>query len=351
MPIFIFNERGERPSDFTPPDASIEATWQTEPVGNTVMVAEEPVVMTTVRDHVFYDKLFTFDAASQRLKSIVSIAGLPLSLYRGVAERTTSEDFLDQISMMTTDPTRATWFWIAKNPFSGGPALRRVMQYLNSIQSGGGAIANYLAGHRNLPMDVRKSLSESQYESAKEAIAEDKKTTSDMLAVMASDESEDVRYSVSKNPNATTDILKNLVSNGGERVLVQVVSRDDVTEDILRSLLYIAKPKVAAGIARSEVATSEMLRELSSQWGLGSKIRHVETIDVLAAIGRNEKTPEDVLRELAREENEYVLVAVAGNPSTPKEVLRKLARSKLPQVKNVATRNPKYVPPPPRKRR
>jgi len=57
-------------------------------------------------------------------------------------------------------------------------------------------------------------------------------------------------------------------------------------------------------------------------------------------LAENTNTPEDVLRELAKDENMYVRWSVAKNPSTPDDILRNLTKDKEAWVNKSVAYNP-----------
>jgi len=58
-------------------------------------------------------------------------------------------------------------------------------------------------------------------------------------------------------------------------------------------------------------------------------------------VAKNPSTPLDILRELAKEDNWYVRAAVAQNPSTPLDILRGLAKDDVDRVRYYVAKHPK----------
>ena len=59
---------------------------------------------------------------------------------------------------------------------------------------------------------------------------------------------------------------------------------------------------------------------------------------VRSVVARNPKTPAEILRKLAEDENQEVRSAVAENPRTPVDILRKLALDEDVHVSKAAER-------------
>lgn len=148
--------------------------------------------------------------------------------------------------------------------------------------------------------------------------------------------SDAVRLAVAEHPKVSEDTLHNLRTSGAEEVR-DTVARRTSRPDTLADLSTDESDHVRQSVALNSSTAPTTLAAMAQRERLGSY--------PMQGIGRNQNTPPDVLRTLARSDG-HTMAGVAKNPSTPTGVLAEMSHdtSTGNQVQAMVASNPSTDP-------
>ncbi len=160
-------------------------------------------------------------------------------------------------------------------------------------------------------------------------VADNLKTPSHVLEILALDENDQVRQKVANNYNTPVDILLKLSQDANHNVRCSVAHNYSTPGDILESLLLNQSDdikRIVAGNPKVNISTLERLAQDKSK-------------SVLCQIAFNRKTPYYLLKKLASHNDENIFRALALNPNTPCDVLEQLALHNVEYIRKLVAAN------------
>ncbi len=133
---------------------------------------------------------------------------------------------------------------------------------------------------------------------------------------------------------ATSEELASFAKSKDVYTRIAVAKNENTPEDVLRILAKDRAWDVRGAIADNENTSEGVLRILAKD----------KNTDVCASTAINKNTPQDVLRILSKDKRNYIRMCVAVNENVPEDVLRDLSKDERVEVRSYVARN-KYAPP------
>ena len=165
--------------------------------------------------------------------------------------------------------------------------------------------AEKIARNPNCSTELLEKLAHLKFEvGVREAIADNAKTSPDVLKALAEDENDYVKRSVASNENTPSEILRKMAVNENSKLRFLVAKNRKTPKDILENLYKDDEDTVREYVAA------------------------------------NINTPIHVLEILAKDDKSDVLLAIAANPNTPKTILKNLLSLKDRNINGALVRNP-----------
>jgi predicted DNA-binding WGR domain protein len=165
--------------------------------------------------------------------------------------------------------------------------------------------AEKIARNPNCSTELLEKLTHLKFEvGVREAIADNAKTSPDVLKALAEDENDYVKRSVASNENTPSEILRKMAVNENSKLRFLVAKNRKTPKDILENLYKDDEDTVREYVAA------------------------------------NINTPIHVLEILAKDDKSDVLLAIAANPNTPKTILKNLLSLKDRNINGALVRNP-----------
>ena len=106
----------------------------------------------------------------------------------------------------------------------------------------------------------------------------------------------------------------------------KLAKNPNTSEEVLQQLAQDENQDVRWEVAKNPNTSEEVLQQLARD----------EIVQVRAGVGFNSNTPVALLQQLASEESFHTRLTVANNPNTPEAILQQLAQDKEPMVKDAA---------------
>jgi hypothetical protein len=160
-------------------------------------------------------------------------------------------------------------------------------------------------------------------------VAENLRTPSHVLEILALDENDKVRQKAASNYNTPVDILLKLSQDVNHDIRCGVARNHKTPGDILDLLLLNQSDdikQIVAGNPNVNIPTFEKLAQDKSK-------------SVLSQIALNRKTPHYILKNLASHNDENILRMLAINSNTPCDVLEKLALHDVEYIRKLVAEN------------
>jgi hypothetical protein len=186
-------------------------------------------------------------------------------------------------------------------------------------------------------LEQKLGLSRQQYLKAdsidsKEYLAQNTKTSPEVLKQLSKDNDPDVRWAVARNPSTPPEVLLQLSKDRKKEVRQAVAQNTKTPPEVLTQLSRDIDDDIRYEVAKNLNTPSEVLTQLSKD------------PDLRYRVADNPNTPTEVLTQLSKDKHRDVRWAVARNPKAPSEVLKQLSRDNDGDVRWAASRNPNTPP-------
>ena len=209
------------------------------------------------------------------------------------------------------NPNFTHWYYIAENINTPLKILDFLMSELERLKDDDTykntrqMTAEKIARNPNCSTELLEKLAHLKFEvGVREAIADNAKTSPDVLKALAEDENDYVKRSVASNENTPSEILRKMAVNENSKLRFLVAKNRKTPKDILENLYKDDEDTVREYVAA------------------------------------NINTPIHVLEILAKDDKSDVLLAIAANPNTPKTILKNLLSLKDRNIYGALVRNP-----------
>lgn len=176
-----------------------------------------------------------------------------------------------------------------------------------------------VARDRDTPTDVLALLAKDQDKTVRRQVAENGQTPCELLTLLAMDRHLDVRRAVAENSKTSAEALTLLAKDQDRTVRRRVTENSRTPCELLTLLAMDRHLDVRRAVAKNVQTPSEVLTLLAAD----------EHYEVRCAVAGNSQTPVELLTLLAKDEHYEVRYAVAGNSQTPAELLTLLSKDEF----------------------
>ncbi len=145
-------------------------------------------------------------------------------------------------------------------------------------------------------------------------LAQNPKTSSEVLMKLANNEDNNIRMSVAKNPNTSVEILEKLANDKDWQIRLIIAKNQKAPKEVLMKLADDKDNAVKESVASNSNTPIKVLEKLADD----------KDWQIRIIIAKNQKVPKEVLMKLADDKDNVVKEIVASNSNTPKETLKKL---------------------------
>lgn len=240
---------------------------------------------------------------------------------------------------------------IASNPSTPVKTLKRLDNYKRRRVE----IDNEIAQNPNTPGEILISLAyyyqdEGYYKDViKENIAKNPNTPEEALELLAKDSNRKIRRAVALNPSVTPQVLKYLLKKhfhdfhkyDYKNFRLDCESLLELLEEDYWLLLSPSMPTEVLSKCLKNATTEEKNLIAVNVNTHPEDLRFLEKSGYFRAILQNENTPQDILSQYAKHDNDEIRFWVAQNPNTPPDVLEKLLKhDEYSRVMEKAASNP-----------
>jgi hypothetical protein len=181
-----------------------------------------------------------------------------------------------------------------------------------------------VAKNVNTPQDVLTKLSSDDDNHVRKAVAENVKTPVEVLSKLSSDIDKNVRARVAHNVNIPPEALVKLSSDKKILVRINVIENENTPFKVLDDLSSDKEVSIRMSVAKNVGANSLKILD---------KLSYDEHASVRAIIASNLATPKSVLDRLSDDADAIVRTNVAINQNTSPETLDKLSNDKNDTVR------------------
>ena len=216
---------------------------------------------------------------------------------------------------------------VAANPNAPADLLASLAAAASESDHPAGGVRWRVAGHRNTPADVLRSLANDFESGARRALAANPNTPGDVLRLLAADP--DIDELVAANPSAPGDLLANLANDPDERPwgLAPIAARNpSLPADTLGSLAGDIVDWLAAGGQPQRYCPEAGAAPApeAPEGGGDAQPTPRAGVELRNSVAANLSLPAGVLDRMAAHASGQLLGAVAANPGTPAATLRLL---------------------------
>ena len=211
------------------------------------------------------------------------------------------------------------------------PKAERLKYYQQILSISGNGFKEQIARHPNTPSQVLEQLIASPG-SARQAVSRNPNAPASALAELAQDSNSVIRGWVAENPNTPVDILVQLASQPVDKtnkvLTVEAVLKNPNFPSLERYRLVLTKE------LEQETAKAHglMAQRTDSSYGLAQVLEKGDRNAKLTA-ARTNRTPIQVLEQLAKDSDEAVRQTVCQNSNLPLNSLLKLAKDESVNVR------------------
>ena len=246
----------------------------------------------------------------------------------------------------------------ASDPRTTSRALRHLFPSgeVHRFRSGEEVVQDLVASHPNTPAKTLRDLGKhSVHDEVRLRVAQNKRTPSRLLELLAKDVSSSVRLAVASHPSTPTALAEALADDDSPYVRAGVARRADVSQRVLARLARDCDKDVRCSVALNPSARVAVVSTLSedriaavraaaSSSGLHpyqyASLARDRATTVRLSVAYKSHMAEHLLAELAEDPKVEVRVATAWNKETPVASLETLARDPQARVRRAAAINP-----------
>ena len=223
-----------------------------------------------------------------------------------IARTSTNED--NELDILITIGNRNIKLEIASNPNCSKGIFESLIKENDTY------ILERIINNESCPSEIIKELSNNDSYDIRCLIARNQKCTSEILDKLSKDESEYVRLAVIDNPKCKNpiDILHSMFNCKDEDIRNKVIesalkfaSSKETSSEELSLLVELRSRDLYTAIIKNPNSTSELFEQILNN-------DNGESIKCL--IARNNRISIPLLKELSKDDSEYVRIAVAENP-------------------------------------
>ncbi|RUT07848.1 hypothetical protein DSM106972_021080 [Dulcicalothrix desertica PCC 7102] len=151
-----------------------------------------------------------------------------------------------------------------------------------------------------------------------------------------------IHYKLAKNSSTPLEIIKNLLKENDKKVKLAIAARADLAIDLIIELALDYRLHMMNSLAQNTYISASVLRRLANHGTLRVRqmvARHPNTPQAVLVnavsepelcrfVAANPSAGENLLYQLAQNNQHEVLEAIAANPSTPASVLKHIAETR-----------------------
>lgn len=193
-----------------------------------------------------------------------------------------------------------------------------------------------VARHPDLPPEAMKRLAEDEDSDVQEALAENPSATPEVLALLAKSGDSDVRARVAGNPATEEAVLRALCQDSSYDVREAVVANPSLPAEALLPWLALEED---SDVQQAALSRADLPFALLRAWAM-----HDSWDRRPALVARYRGTPPELLRQLAKAEDNDVLSALLQREDLDARTILTLAAASDPKVAELARMHAAYAP-------